>query len=928
MKRLACVLVVSCAFAVPRLPCVKGAGVFIDGRMREWGHAAGYMMASPRQMELIPSWSGPSDFSAEFLTMWDEEFLYIAVKVLDDVHYQEWSEDYTWLGDSVQFALDPAGERSEGGWGEHTQEYDLALTSEGPRLWLRHAGPGLPTGRVSGARVAVIRLEGATFYEVALPWSMLPPFLPREGATLPFSLLVNENDGVWREGWAQWSSGIGWRKCPAEYGELVLVGRDYDLGEYMGDMLFFATDKLSYLGNEDVVARLYAGQGLRERVRAAELEVFLPGGMEAFRLGMEKEEDPFFGPWFRAQRNTSDYPDGDYLTKVTVTADGHTVEIVSGFTILGQAHRRLLERIEALRGEVSAVEAEGTPLAQSAVADVKVLLAEAQRRLPQTFDRLGLEEVESLLAQAESRLRSPSAPLPAEPDRLELRGYVSPVDGATRSYWLFVPPGAAPAPVVVFLHDRGGHPAAALGGLAQAAAEAGAMLVAPVARSGFGFTGPGAADLFACLDDACTVLAGDGSGPAADRSRVYLLGHGSGGGAALSLALSCRDRFRAVAAFAPEILPQHDLHPEAATGLAVLLGTSTGQTRVSHLKVMGLKERLVAAGAAVESVDIATGDLRLLGAFGARAIPWLLAREVPERPVRLAWAGAFPGKGYFWLRRPVPSGRGSEGYVEATCSGAGEGAADSLVEVTTRGLASFELDLEAAPLPQERGVVVRVDGVQVKRLRAPERLSLYAEVDDYGRVTGWLSRERSWRRGPAKTAELGGPLSQALSSPFVLVYGTSGPLAEESREAAEAFAARWREMGGAALTIVPDVEVDSGVSVEYNLVLFGNPECNAYMDRVLGRMPIELGKDCVVLGGRRFAGTDVGAKVVYPNPESLDRSVLLQVGLTRAALRRLGEVPDWLPFDYVVFDSVSVPADPSTFLAAGRFDHRWEVPLE
>ena len=74
----------------------------------------------------------------------------------------------------------------------------------------------------TGVRFKILRGNGQTIYEMAVPLSALRVG-GSPGTRLGFSLLVNENDGNTREGHLRWSDGIGMGTRPEEYGQLIFT---------------------------------------------------------------------------------------------------------------------------------------------------------------------------------------------------------------------------------------------------------------------------------------------------------------------------------------------------------------------------------------------------------------------------------------------------------------------------------------------------------------------------------------------------------------------------------------------------------------------------------------------------------------------------------------------------------------------------------
>ncbi|MBM4353811.1 MAG: hypothetical protein FJ109_08440 [Deltaproteobacteria bacterium] len=201
--------------AQPPLPleAPRLEGLVLDGKLSEWGgippvplpaagHWAGLQGAAP----------APADFSASFRVAWMDGVLYAAVEVVDDTHLNGLEPQDMWLGDSVQMALDPSHDGTMSGYGADDWEAGAALLAGAPfaACWQKPQGvPGCPVG------AAIVRSGNVTTYEIVLPTALQ--------SVMRFCLLVNENDGKGRDGWLEWTPGIGLGKAPLLFGEVVLV---------------------------------------------------------------------------------------------------------------------------------------------------------------------------------------------------------------------------------------------------------------------------------------------------------------------------------------------------------------------------------------------------------------------------------------------------------------------------------------------------------------------------------------------------------------------------------------------------------------------------------------------------------------------------------------------------------------------------------
>jgi len=199
----------------------------IDGSLEEWSDAMTFRLETESQYKKVSGgstpWGGVDDLSATGAAMWDEENFYLSAVVRDDVHRQGQTDGAAWMGDGIQFMIDPA--RREGPGSAGYSELLFALADTGDIVKWRWASvAGRPVGALANSEAAIVRDGETTIYELRIPWSELLP----AGATAPdsligFSFLVNDDDGAGRHGWLEYMSGIGSGKNPALFGDLTLA---------------------------------------------------------------------------------------------------------------------------------------------------------------------------------------------------------------------------------------------------------------------------------------------------------------------------------------------------------------------------------------------------------------------------------------------------------------------------------------------------------------------------------------------------------------------------------------------------------------------------------------------------------------------------------------------------------------------------------
>ncbi|MNI01521.1 Endo-1,4-beta-xylanase A precursor [compost metagenome] len=195
----------------------------IDGDIEEgWHKGMPIVINRPDQNKNIANWGGEDDLSGRGYLKWDRNYMYMAMKVKDDIHVQKGVGGDIWQGDSIQFAIDTG--RANGVGSSQNNEIGIALGEKGPIVWRWLSGNGKSEGEMTNVQAAVYRSNTYTSYELAIPWSELLPEgrLPASGDILGFSMLINENDATTRRGWLEYMSGIGSSKNTQLFEDMIL----------------------------------------------------------------------------------------------------------------------------------------------------------------------------------------------------------------------------------------------------------------------------------------------------------------------------------------------------------------------------------------------------------------------------------------------------------------------------------------------------------------------------------------------------------------------------------------------------------------------------------------------------------------------------------------------------------------------------------
>jgi len=166
-----------------------------------------YAIDDPRQSMIVEGSETPTDnddLSYRVWAVYDDEFLYISVAVLDldwVNHLGPGDEDgQTWIEDSVEIFIDGNHNAVEGNVNDHPEEYatggQFVMTSLGARRDKEAGDPSFGDGADDEWFASVLENEAftGTNYEFRIKLSKIGN--PKKGDTIGFNLAVNDADGA------------------------------------------------------------------------------------------------------------------------------------------------------------------------------------------------------------------------------------------------------------------------------------------------------------------------------------------------------------------------------------------------------------------------------------------------------------------------------------------------------------------------------------------------------------------------------------------------------------------------------------------------------------------------------------------------------------------------------------------------------------
>jgi hypothetical protein len=169
----------------------------IDGDLSEWADVPAF--TSPHIVEQEDSWDGTLDITPLWHLTWDEQNLYLAVAVEDDVHVQTREAKFAYLGDSLEVQFD-TNLQADDDPGVSDDDYQYVISpgnfADRPAGAFRFRGNA--AGQMSdfiGSQTAVVAIQTADGYnlEAAIPWADLS-LQAADGMVIGVAFSINDLD--------------------------------------------------------------------------------------------------------------------------------------------------------------------------------------------------------------------------------------------------------------------------------------------------------------------------------------------------------------------------------------------------------------------------------------------------------------------------------------------------------------------------------------------------------------------------------------------------------------------------------------------------------------------------------------------------------------------------------------------------------------
>lgn len=172
--------------------------------------------------------SGIQDLDASFKLAWDENYLYVAVKMRDDKYVQNARIDQLYKGDSIEVLFDSEFYGDFDNATLNNDDFQVGInpghgSPSGPKeayIWY----PANQVGPRDDIDIGTKRSGGITRIEVEIPWSTFN-VTPETGAHYGFAIGISDNDDSTRDVQQTFMSNIRKRTLanPTTWGDLTLI---------------------------------------------------------------------------------------------------------------------------------------------------------------------------------------------------------------------------------------------------------------------------------------------------------------------------------------------------------------------------------------------------------------------------------------------------------------------------------------------------------------------------------------------------------------------------------------------------------------------------------------------------------------------------------------------------------------------------------
>lgn len=195
-----------------------------DGDISSWSNAYPIHINAPDDITSLDAWKN-ANVAVKSYMKWDENYYYVLTDVYDDLHYQGYTGNQMWQGDSLQLAFDTLN-NDTANYANDDYEFGIGQSALGTEVEAYAAGEPNTAGSRSPEWAKIIRDNDnkITRYLVKLPKNEIYPLELKQGTAFGYDICVNDADVLNRDKAIEFTAGVNGSKRPNLFKTFTLVG--------------------------------------------------------------------------------------------------------------------------------------------------------------------------------------------------------------------------------------------------------------------------------------------------------------------------------------------------------------------------------------------------------------------------------------------------------------------------------------------------------------------------------------------------------------------------------------------------------------------------------------------------------------------------------------------------------------------------------
>lgn len=215
--------------STPKKTCIakKTNKVTINGNLSEWSSVSSIQINSKEQVqEGLSTWKGPSDCSGDIKVMWDDNNMYIAARIVDNVPFNVFTKNADiWNADCLELVFSANQEADSERTYFEFNDLQLGISpgngkNINPSVWIWSRNK-----LAEGAKVVSKRFDKGYILEASIPWKTLRNFAPASGVLTGFDAAIDDSDGKTRKTQMVWNGDFMFYKDPSVWGVIKFLSQ-------------------------------------------------------------------------------------------------------------------------------------------------------------------------------------------------------------------------------------------------------------------------------------------------------------------------------------------------------------------------------------------------------------------------------------------------------------------------------------------------------------------------------------------------------------------------------------------------------------------------------------------------------------------------------------------------------------------------------